>query len=113
MRGGSLCGQRGDGEVQASADGLGDVMERYRFRDRVEDAAGSAFFQGQLEQKSRVGAVDGGPAVDSITDIRGNARLAGGIDEHGHEAVVVRPVNVIGRGPRSRRARRARLRVLR
>lgn len=48
-----------------------------------------AFLQCQTEGESRVEAMDGGPAVGSVTDVGGNAFFAGGGDEPGNETVVV------------------------
>src|SRR4029077_786538 len=79
----------GDRHVQAAADHAGDLAERHAlFRDPVIPGSRSALLERQPEQIGRIEPVHRGPAVASIAYIRGNALVAGEIDEQRHEPVI-------------------------
>ena len=80
---------RGGRQIQAAADRLGDRAGLDALVvDGVEDVAGGCGFEAEPEHPRGVEAVDGGPAVLARADVAGDALIAGGGDDHGHEAVV-------------------------
>ena len=80
---------RGDGNAEVAADSGGDVADRDSLViDRMQSRARGCGLQRQPKQASRVVPVHGGPAVGAVTGVRGDALLAGDVDQPWNEAVV-------------------------
>jgi hypothetical protein len=90
--GGGLVGFDADrGQVQAPADGLGDVTERYALvTDSVQPRPGRRGFQRQPVQPGRVELVHGRPPAGPVADVAGDALVAGDPDQARHEAMSIR-----------------------
>jgi len=80
-----------DRQIQVAADGGGDVAEGNAFvADGVVVSAGRSFFERKAIQMRGIQAVDGGPAIRSVTDVSGDALFTRDANQTRNEAVCPR-----------------------
>ena len=87
---GGLFGRFADqGHIQASRDYRSNVSERHAFiGNSVIGGSGGAFFQREPVDVGSVEAMNGGPAIEPVVDIRGEALFPRDLNKRRNEAVV-------------------------
>jgi len=89
MAGGLDGGLADDGYFQAPSNHLSDVVKRHALiGDPVKPRSARTLFKREPEKMRRIEPVHRGPAVDPVTHIRRNTRVARDADESGKEAVI-------------------------